>query len=330
MHTFFGRFGACGRCWIGSPQSAQYVKTLSMKSVGSLARMQTTTSDFSASASLTVSAVTGVDKGIKILSNINMLIAIGLMLMVLFVGPTEFILEVFVNTMGDYITRLVPLSFRLFAYEGLTDWMTGWTLTYLLWWIAWGPFVGIFVARISRGRTIREFCLGVIVVPTLFSILWFSVLGGAGLYIELFGGGGLAGVVFEDVSKALFVFFNYFPGADILIPVAIALVFIFLVTSADSGTFVLAMMTSDGDLNPPLMHKMVWGTLIALITAGTIMSQSVPVAKAMAIAGALPFSVILLLQVVAFMREIRKELTDRPKPIEARGSTVGQARESAS
>ncbi len=274
-----------------------------------------------------LSATTGVDKGIKILSNINMILAIALMVMVLFAGPTAFIFETFLNTIGDYFTRVIQLSFRMFPYEGLTDWMTGWTLTYLIWWIAWGPFVGIFVARISRGRTIREFCFGVIVIPTLFSILWFAVFGGAGIYIELFAGGGLADVVFEDVSKALFTFFDFFPGTPVLNTLAVLLVFIFLVTSADSGTFVLAMMTSDGALNPPLLQKLIWGTLIAAITVATVFTESVPVAKAMAIAGALPFSVILLLQVVGFMREIRKERTDRAKPIEARGTAIGQARD---
>src|SRR3546814_9813423 len=125
----------------------------------------------------------------------------------------------------------------------------------------------------SRGRTIRKFCFGVIIVPTVFSMLWFSCFGGAGIYIELYGGGGLADVVFEDVSKALFFFFEYFPGTPVLNTLAVALVFIFLVTSADSGTFVLAMMTSDGNLNPPVAHKMVWGTLIAAITVGTRRSE---------------------------------------------------------
>jgi glycine betaine transporter len=273
-----------------------------------------------------LSATTGVDKGIKILSNLNMLIAIALMLLILFAGPTVFILDTFLNTIGDYFTRIISLSFRVFPYEGLTDWLSSWTLTYLVWWIAWGPFIGIFVARISRGRTIREFCFGVIIVPTLFSILWFSVFGGAGLYIEIFGGGGLADVVFEDVSKALFVFLGFFPATPVLNTLAVALVFIFLVTSADSGTFVLSMMTSNGQLDPPLSHKMVWGTLIAAITIGTIFTESVKVAKAMAIAGALPFSVILILQIIGFMREISKERKDRPRPIEARGTVVGRAR----
>lgn len=269
-----------------------------------------------------LSATTGVDKGIKILSNINMVIAILIMLIVLFAGPTRFLLETFIDSLGTYFSGLITMSFRLFPYEDLGGWSAGWTLTYLIWWIAWGPFIGIFVARISKGRTIREFCLGVVFVPTLFSMLWFAVFGGAGFYIEMFGGGGLQEIIFEDATKALFAFLGYFPGGQILNTLAVVLMFIFLVTSADSGTFVLSMMTTDGNLNPPVIQKMVWGTLIAALTVGTLFSESVAVAKAMAITGAIPFTVIVLLQIVGFMREIKKEVAE-PKPIEARGETVG-------
>jgi glycine betaine transporter len=269
-----------------------------------------------------LSATTGVDKGIKILSNVNMVIAILIMLMVLFAGPTRFLLETFIDSIGSYFSSLFTMSFKLFPFEDLGGWSAGWTLTYLIWWIAWGPFIGIFVARISRGRTIREFCVGVILVPTVFSMLWFAIFGGAGFYIEMFGGGGLKELIFEDATKALFAFLGYFPGGGILNMLAVMLMFIFLVTSADSGTFVLSMMTTDGNLNPPVMQKMVWGTLIAALTAGTLFSESVTVAKAMAITGAIPFTAIVLLQIVGFLREIRKE---RPplRPIEARGEAVG-------
>ena len=195
-------------------------------------------------------------------------------------------------------------AFKLFPYEQLESWTSGWTLTYMIWWLASGPFVGIFVARISRGRTIREFCIGVILVPTLFSMLWFSALGGTAIYIEMFGGGGLSEEVFADVTTALFIFLDYFPYGSFLGAIACFLIFIFLVTSANSGTFVLSMMTSDGDLNPPLLHKLVWGSLIAILTIGKLPSGSITVAKAMAITGALPFSVILLLQIVGFMHGI--------------------------
>ncbi len=271
-----------------------------------------------------LSATTGVDKGIKILSNINMVIAILIMLLVLFAGPTRFLMETFVDSIGSYFSALVTVSFKLFPFEDLGGWSAGWTLTYLIWWMAWGPFIGIFVARISRGRTIREFCMGVIFVPTLFSMLWFAVFGGAGFYIEMFGGGGLKELIFEDATKALYAFLAYFPGGQILNTLAVALMFIFLVTSADSGTFVLSMMTTDGNLNPPTLQKMVWGTLIAALTVGTLFSGSVAVAKAMAVTGAIPFTAIVLLQLVGFFREIRHEVPPTDKPIEARGQAVGQ------
>jgi glycine betaine transporter len=276
-----------------------------------------------------VSATTGVDKGIKILSNINMVIAILLMVFVIVFGPTSFIFETFVDSIGQYFASIPTAAFHLYPFEGLQGWTSGWTLTYLIWWLAWGPFVGIFVARISRGRTIREFCAGVILVPTLFSMLWFATFGGTGFYIELFGAGGIAELVFQDVTKALFVFLGFFPFGEFLGLTAVVLVFIFLVTSADSGTFVLSMMTTEGNLNPPVAHKLIWGVLIAVLTVGTLFSGSVEVAKAMAITGALPFSVVLLLQIVGFLRVIRTERLPTDRPIEVRGAAVGQGRPDA-
>lgn len=258
-----------------------------------------------------LSASTGVDKGIKILSNINTVVAIFIMLFILFVGPTRFILEIFTTTIGDYFSSLIAISFRLFPYQGLTDWTAGWTLTYLIWWLAWGPFVGIFIARISRGRTIREFMVGVVLVPTMFSMLWFSVFGGSGFYIEFYGSGGIADLVFENVNKALFALFTYFPLSDLLGITALFLIFIFLVTSADSGTFVVSMMTSDGNLNPSTSFKLIWAVIITAITAATLFTGSVSVAKAMAITGAVPFSLILIIQVIGFLRTLREDHAPR-------------------
>ena len=258
-----------------------------------------------------VSASTGVDKGIKILSNINMIIALLIMLIIIFLGPTVFIFQTFINTIGDYFSQLLDISFRMYPYEGLDDWTQSWTLTYFIWWLAWGPFVGIFIARISRGRTIRQFCIGVILLPTLFSMLWFSAFGGAGFYIEMYGGGGIAELIFEDVNRALFALLGYFPLSSVLNVLAVCLVFVFLVTSADSGTFVVSMMTSNGQLNPSTRLKLTWGTLIAVIAAAVLFSGSATVAKAMAITGAVPFSLVLCLQVVAFLRTIRQEKPSR-------------------
>ncbi|WP_306114230.1 MULTISPECIES: BCCT family transporter [unclassified Roseovarius] len=270
-----------------------------------------------------LSATTGVDKGIKILSNLNMVLTVAIMLLVIFAGPTQFIMETFVDSIGQYFSAIITKSFTLYPFEGLTGWTSGWTLTYLIWWLAWGPFIGIFVARISRGRTIREFVFGVVLVPTMFSMLWFAAFGGAGFYIEMFGGGGLKEIIFEDVFAALFAFLGYFPGGALLAGLAAVLLFIFLVTSADSGTFVLSMMTTDGNLNPPVIQKMIWGILIAVLTFSTLVTESVQVAKAMAITGAIPFAVIVLLQIVGFMREIRKEVAE-PEVIEAEGETEGR------
>jgi glycine betaine transporter len=266
-------------------------------------------------AAYMASTLSGVDKGMRILSNINMVLALVMMAFIAVTGPTAFIFESVIDTIGAYLSELVAISFRLFPYEGLTEWSANWTLTYLIWWLAWGPFVGVFIARISRGRTIREFCAGVILIPTLFSIVWFAVFGGAGIYIDLFGPGGLSPLVAEDVSKALFAFLGHFPMATILSYLAMALIFIFLVTSADSGTFVLSMMTTDGELNPPGSVKVVWGTLVAVITAATLLSGSVDVARAMATLGAIPFSAILILQIVGFLRALRHEGGSSPRPI---------------
>lgn len=266
-----------------------------------------------------LSACTGVDKGIKILSNINMLTAVAILLVVLFGGPTAYLFQSFVYAIGDYLIQLVPMSFKTYAYTpaGSWNWFHGWTLTYLIWWLAWGPFVGIFIARISRGRTIREFVIFVVGVPTIVSMLWFAAFGGAAIHIELFGGGGITDQVFTDVSAALFAFFEYFPGSVVLNFLAVCLIFIFLVTSADSGTFVISMMTSDGDLNPQTKLKLTWGLIITGITIATIVTESVNVAKAMAITGAIPFTFVIIMQLAAFFRVVRTDpVVNTPRPVD--------------
>ncbi len=256
-----------------------------------------------------ISASTGVDKGIKILSNVNMVVAILILLVVLFGGPTAYLFQVFINSIGDYVIQFIPISFKIYSYQppASWNWFHGWTLTYLIWWLAWGPFVGIFIARISRGRTIREFVIFVVGVPTIVSMLWFAAFGGAALHIELFGGGGLAEKVFSDVSAALFAFFEYFPATAMLNFLTVCLIFIFLVTSADSGTFVISMMTSNGNLNPAVRVKLTWGLIMSAITVATLATGSVSVAKAMAITGAIPFTVIVMLQMAGFVRMIRDD-----------------------
>jgi len=253
------------------------------------------------------SAATSVDKGIKLLSNANMAMAVLLMLFVLLAGPTASLLRGFFTTLGDYVTGVTGLSLRLFPYQDSAGWLRDWTLTDFVWWIAWAPFVGIFIARISRGRTIREFVLGVIFVPTVFSMLWFAIFGGTALHEEMSGGGGIVRLVDEDVTAALFALFDRLPAAPLLAGTSVVLVFIFLVTSLDSATFVLGMLTQKGDPNPTTGRKLAWGVVIGLFGAALVLSDNIHAVRAIAITGALPYTLILGLQAVALFRALREE-----------------------
>ena len=260
-----------------------------------------------------ISASTSLDKGIQILSNVNMGLAVGIMAYVLVVGPTGFLMQTYTTSVGDYLGALVPLSTRLFPFRGESGWSHSWTLTYLIWWVAWAPFTGVFIARISRGRSIREFLIGVVCLPTLFSLLWFGIFGGTGLYLQMFGGGGYGALVLSDVTGALFGLFAHLPGTRVLNVVALVLVAIFLVTSADSASFVLGMLTSNGSVDPPTGRKITWGVIMALLaSAGLFSGGGIPVLRALAIVGAIPFAFVLLLQVTCMLRSFLREVRDRP------------------
>ncbi len=260
------------------------------------------------------SASTSLDKGIKWLSNINMGLAIALMLFVLAAGPTSFLLDVFATGIGDYVAALPSLSLRLFPYRDLEQWTHSWTLTYFIWWIAWAPFVGVFIARISKGRTIREFVLGVLLAPTAFSLLWFAVFGGAGIHEELHGAGGMVELVSEDVTVALFALFDRLPLAALLSGVAALLLFVFLVTSADSATYVLGMLTSHGSLVPTTQRKLLWGLVIGGLGGALMLTGNIDVLKSVIVTGAVPFTFVMLLQVVALLRALRaEEVPRRPR-----------------
>jgi glycine betaine transporter len=253
------------------------------------------------------SAATSLDKGIKWLSNINMTLAILLMVFILFAGPTPFLLRNFVTVVSDYTSSLVGLSLRLYPYAGVNSWMEAWTLTYFIWWIAWAPFVGIFIARISRGRTIRQFVTGVIVAPTLFSMLWFAIFGGMGFHEEMYGAGGIARLVNENVTVALFALLDRLPLSTLLAVITNILVFIFLVTSVDSATFVLGMLTSKGSVNPPTRRKLAWGVIMGALGGSLVLSGEIHAVRAVAVSGAIPFTFILLIQIAAVLRALRQE-----------------------
>ncbi|HET6612873.1 MAG TPA: BCCT family transporter [Kofleriaceae bacterium] len=253
------------------------------------------------------SALTPIDRGIMWLSNLNMVMAIGLLLVVIVFGPTAFLFETFITSVGDYASNLASLSLRLYPYGDGQEWLYGWTLTYFIWWIAWAPFVGVFIARISRGRTIREFVLGVLVAPTMFSLLWFAVFGGAGLYSEIHGDIGLAHLVHEDVTASLFALLDTLPFPTVLGGLSIVLIFIFLVTGVDSATIVLGMLTTRGSLDPPVKRKIAWGVVLAVLAGALMLSDDPYAVRGVSIIGAIPFTFILLLQSVALLRALRDE-----------------------
>jgi glycine betaine transporter len=243
-----------------------------------------------------VSSSTGLQKGIRLLSNLNMVVALLLMVFIFVVGPKLFILKLSVDSIGQYIQRLPELSFKVDPFQpGYEGWMKDWTVTYFTWWIAWAPFVGIFIARISKGRTIRELILGSLIGPTLFCIVWFSVFGGTALHLEVFEGNGISQLVDEDVSVALFGLLDRLPLSQVTSVVAIVLLFTFLITSADSATFVIAMMTSEGDLEPSQKLKLVWGVLLAALCYLLVIGGGIKALQAAALVCAFPFAVVLLL-----------------------------------
>lgn len=240
-----------------------------------------------------ISSMTGLDRGIQMLSKTNLFLAFVLLLFMFVVGPTSYFLNVFTTTIGDYVASLLEMSLSSNPFEGFT-WTKDWTLFYWAWWISWSPFVGLFVASISRGRTIREFVLGAMLVPTTLTFLWFSIFGGAGLHLQLQGQVDIAGRAAENVSVALFELFSYYPFSGLLTLVAVLLLMVFFITSADSATYVLAIMTSGGQLRPGNLKKVVWGLTISSTACVLLFSGGLEGLQRMSVTAALPFNLIML------------------------------------
>ncbi|HFH3734003.1 TPA: choline BCCT transporter BetT, partial [Pseudomonas aeruginosa] len=243
-------------------------------------------------------AVSGVDKGIRILSDINMLLACSLLLFVLFAGPTQHLLNTLVQNVGDYLGHLPGKSFDLYAYGGPSDWLGSWTVFYWAWWIAWAPFVGLFIARISRGRTIREFVFGVLFIPLGFTLAWMSIFGNSALEQALGGANELGRVAIEQPSMALYQMLQNYPWSRAVITVTVLVSFVFFVTSADSGTVVLSTLSAHGgsaDDDGPKWLRVFWGSVTALVTGGLLFAGSIDALKSAVVLTSLPFSLILLL-----------------------------------
>lgn len=254
------------------------------------------------------SAITGLNKGVKWLSNINILLGAALLLFMLIFGDLKFILESYTLAIGDYIRHFVEYSLRIDPYTGKNAWIQQWTVFYWAWVISWSPFIGGFVARVSRGRTIREFIICVLIMPPLISFVWIAGFGGMAVKIAM-GGDNIAQLVDKDYTVALFELLSKFPLADITSGLAIILIFLLIVTSADSTTHIVAGMATGGDENPKVKHKVIWGLLIGAISVAMTIAGGLTSLQTASVVTGLPFSIILLLMTISIMRALRREHT---------------------
>ncbi|MFC4323106.1 glycine betaine uptake BCCT transporter [Litchfieldia salsa] len=252
-----------------------------------------------------ISAWSGLGKGIKILSNTNMILAGALLLLMFIFGPTLFILHLFTDTIGGYIQSLPQMSFRIAPLnEEIRGWITGWTIFYWAWWIAWAPFVGIFIARVSRGRSIREFVFFVLLIPSVIVFLWFSTFGGSAIALEH---NGIAQISNLSAEETLFGVFSHYPLPLVTSITAIVLICSFFITSADSGTYVLGMMTTNGSHTPGNKIKFTWGILLSSIAVVLLYTGGLRALQNMLIIAALPFSVIIAMMTISLLKSLQAE-----------------------
>ena len=271
----------------------------------------------------TCSVLSGLDRGIKWLSDTNLVLAAVLAIAVLVLGQPLFVLREFVQTIGDYMSNFVSLSFRTLPYQGAPGetWLGSWTTYYWGWWISWSPFVGIFIARISRGRTVREFVMGVLAVPALVTFLWFSIMGGTALWQQLYGPGNIVSDGKVNSVTALFEVLNHLPANTVLVVGFLILLVIFFVTSADSAAFVVDMIATGGEQNPPVLTRVMWAVLGGGIAAVLLwggassgdLTAGLGALQTMTILAAAPFSVVMVLACIATLRAFSREHRQRLK-----------------
>ena len=253
-----------------------------------------------------VSAVTGIERGVKYLSNANA-VAAGLLVLFLFVfGPTVFILGTFTESMGGYLTHLPTMSFRTGVF-GDSAWLNGWTIFYWAWWVSWTPFVGMFIARISKGRTIRQFVIFVILVPSLVSFVWFSIMGGAAFDLQLRQGVDMPGSLAGGLENALFDTLREFPVSGLMIGLAVFLIAIFFVTGADSASIVMGMLSEHGEEEPRRWLVVFWGVAMGCVAALLLWQGGLEALQTLVIIVAGPFMLVLIAMCVSLMKALREE-----------------------
>ncbi len=249
-------------------------------------------------------------EGMAKLSNTAMLIAIGLMAYLLVLGPTSFVMNGIVSGFGRYLFNVLPGGFSTaeFFDHTIVDWFQGWTLNYMIWWLAWSPFVGIFIARISRGRTVREFLTGVIVAPTLFSILWFGIFGGLGFFDALRHDGVLSSINSQDLDATTFALLDRFPLSGITRTATILAAFLFVLTSVVSAGFTLAMIGTGGDENPSPRLRTIWGVILGALGLAMVLVGDIALVRSIIALSAMAFVFIVPILVLCLFRSLRREV----------------------
>ncbi len=260
----------------------------------------------------TTSVVLGLDKGVRFLSVVNMRLALIFLISIIIIGPTVFLLDGFIQNVGYYFNNLIAVGTWAETFTQGT-WQNDWTIFYWAWWISWSPFVGIFIARVSRGRTVREFILGVLLVPSLLIFLWMSVFGGAAIYLDMAGVDTIAEAVNTDLSTSLFVFLEEFPFSSITSFIGIILVTIFFITSSDSGSLVIDSITSGGKLDAPVGQRIFWALLEGAVAAALLFAGGLKALQSVVISAGLPFAIILLFVIYALNKAFKEEINEIKK-----------------
>ena len=258
----------------------------------------------------TVSVVLGLDKGVRFLSVLNMRLGLAFLILLLIVGPTVFIFDLFVESTGNYVQNLISLSTWADSFSG-SLWQDNWTVFYWAWWISWSPFVGMFIARVSRGRTIKEFVLGVLLVPSVLTFFWFAVFGGSALFLDLNGLADISTAVGENISTALFVMLEEYPLSEITAVIGILLVTSFFVTSSDSGSLVIDSITAGGKLDAPVGQRIFWAVMEGAVAATLLVGGGLKALQTAAISTGLPFTILLLIMVYSLYRGLKQEYRER-------------------
>ncbi|WBW97466.1 BCCT family transporter [Oceanirhabdus sp. W0125-5] len=257
----------------------------------------------------TVPAILPVKKGMKVLGDLNVVIAIGLLLFVFSFGPTRYFMETILTTLGTTVTKLIPQSFNTYVFQD-KGWFNDWPLTTLIWWISWTPFMGVFIARISKGRTLRQFITASILIPTAFLVFWFCVFGGFGLLNDIAGDGAIAKYVTEnpnDVYLSFIMVLQSLPLFAITGPIFVILIVVFLATGATSAAISLSMMTSDGAENAPIPRTIIWSIIMVTISFANVVTGTLSGVKAVAVFLGVPYVFFVILQVTGLIRQLRND-----------------------